>query len=209
MSDGFVKMGVTLMAVGLVATALLAYTEQVTREPIAKALLEETLQNLAQVLPKGYDNKPVEDTVLIADGLLNKKLKPVLFYRARSAGAPHSAAFVVTAPDGYSGDVDVMMAVSANGTLNGIQVVLHKETPGLGDKIDAKVTDWPKAFQGKTLDNVKWGVKKDGGAFDQFAGATISPRAVVKAVHKGLQFFVANKDKVFAAASATPAGGAQ
>ncbi|HIJ86018.1 MAG TPA: RnfABCDGE type electron transport complex subunit G, partial [Magnetococcales bacterium] len=113
----------------------------------------------------------------------------------RKAGAGLGVAFVVTAPDGYSGNIEIMMGVAAGGTITSIQILSHKETPGLGDKI--VLTRWPDSFKGKTLHNVKWGVKKDGGDFDQFAGATITPRAVVGAVKRGLEFFVANEAKLF------------
>ncbi|MBF0445788.1 MAG: electron transport complex subunit RsxG [Magnetococcales bacterium] len=195
----FIKMGLALMVVGLVATSVLAVTESVTREPIAEAKRQEILRALTQVLPQGFDNAPDSDTVLFTDARLNRKLKPVTFYRGRKGGANLGVAYVVIAPDGYSGNIEIMMAVTPGGTVSGIQVVAHAETPGLGDKI--VITDWPKSFQGKTIDNIKWGVKKDGGDFDQFAGATITPRAVVKAVKKGLEFFLENEAKIFQPAS--------
>ena len=191
----FVKMGLILMAVGLIATTILAGTEKVTRAPIAEAKRQEILKALRQVLPEGFDNEPDADVVELADSRLNRKLKPVTFYRGRAAGTNLAAAFVVTAPDGYSGDIDIMMAVTPEGSISGVQVVGHAETPGLGDK--AVITDWPKSFNGKTLDNVKWGVKKDGGDFDQFAGATITPRAIVVAVKQGLGFFVEHREAIF------------
>ncbi|MBF0454376.1 MAG: RnfABCDGE type electron transport complex subunit G [Magnetococcales bacterium] len=195
----FIKMGLALMVVGLVATSILAVTEAVTRGPIAEAKRLEILRALTQVLPQGFDNAPDSDTILLSDSRLNRKLKPVTFYRGRKGDSNLGAAFVVTAPDGYSGNIDIMLAVIPGGTISGIQVVAHAETPGLGDKI--VITDWPQSFQGKTLDNTKWGVKKDGGDFDQFAGATITPRAVVGAIKKGLAFFVENEGKIFQPAS--------
>lgn len=191
----FLKMGLILMVVGMLATAVLAATEQVTRAPIAEAKRQEILRALRQVLPQGFDNEPDADTVQIADKRLNRKLKPVTFYRGRKGGSDLAAAFVVTAPDGYSGNIDIMMAVTPDGVVSGAQVVAHAETPGLGDKV--VITDWPKSFAGKTRDNVKWKVKKDGGDFDQFAGATITPRAVVTAVKNGLDFFVENRESIF------------
>ncbi|MBF0371577.1 MAG: RnfABCDGE type electron transport complex subunit G [Magnetococcales bacterium] len=195
----FLKMGLSLMVVGMVATAILAATEAVTREPIAEAKRQEILRALRQVLPEGFDNEPDRDIVEFSDSLLNRKLKPVVFYRARKAGSDLGAAYVVTAPDGYSGNIDIMMAVAPGGTVTGIQIVAHAETPGLGDK--AVITDWPDSFKGTTKDNVKWGVKKDGGDFDQFAGATITPRAIVHAVKKGLDFFLANESRIFVPAA--------
>lgn len=191
----FLKMGVVLMAVGMIATAILATTESVTRAPIAEAKRQEILKALKQVLPEGFDNEPDADILTFSDKRLNRKEKPVTFYRGRKGDSDLAAAFVVTAPDGYSGNIEIMMAVTPDAFISGVQVVGHAETPGLGDKM--VLTDWPEAFKGKNQNNVKWGVKKDGGDFDQFAGATITPRAVVGAVKRGLDFFVEKKESIF------------
>ncbi|MBF0127967.1 MAG: electron transport complex subunit RsxG [Magnetococcales bacterium] len=191
----FLKMGVILMVVGLIATAILAGVEEITRAPIAESKRQELLAALQQVLPKGFDNAPETDFIQIGDPKINRKAKPVPFYRARKGGAAHSVAFMVSAPDGYSGNIDILVGVTAEGAVTGIQIVSHAETPGLGDK--AVKTDWPKSFAGKTLKNIKWAVKKDGGDFDQFAGATITPRAIVGAVKKGLEFFVEHQERIF------------
>ncbi|MEO5345810.1 MAG: electron transport complex subunit RsxG [Magnetococcus sp. YQC-9] len=191
----FLKMGVVLMIVGLVATAILASVEDVTRAPIAQTQRQELLNSLAQVLPKGFDNTPEKDVVQLGDKRINRKAKPVPFYRSRKGGAPHGAAFMVTAPDGYSGDIEILMGVDATGSVTGITIVSTKETPGLGDKIFKN--NWLGAFVGKNLKNAKWGVKKDGGEFDQFAGATITPRAIVNAIKRGLDYFAENQDKIF------------
>lgn len=190
----FLKMGLFLMLVGALATALLSYTDQVTQAPIAEAKRQETMQSLRMILPE-FDNEPDRDSSQFTDAALNKKLTPVTFFRASSKGQDMGAAFMVTAPDGYSGNIDIMMAVDMSGTVTGIRVVGHKETPGLGDKI--VITAWPDSFKGKNATNIRWAVKKDGGDFDQFAGATITPRAVVKAVKRGLDFFEANKQQIF------------
>jgi len=183
------------MVVGLLATAMLAGTDAVTRAPIAEAKRQELLSALRMVLPDGFDNAPDQDTMVVSDVRLEKKNKPVTIYRGRKGNANLGVAFTVVAPDGYSGNIDILMGVAMGGTVTRIQVLSHKETPGLGDKIT--LTNWPDAFKEKTLTNVKWGVKKDGGDFDQFAGATITPRAVVGAVKRGLEFFVENEAKLF------------
>ncbi len=193
----YLRMGIILMVVGMVATAILAVTESATRGPIAEAKRLETLRMLQSVLPEGYDNQPDTDTVALTDKRLNRREKPVTFYRGRKGSTNLGAAFVVTAPDGYSGDIEIMMSVAPDGTINLVQIVSQNETPGLGDKIMPNKTDWLKAFQGKNQDNVKWHVKKDGGDFDQFSGATITPRAVVGAVKRGLDFFVEQKEAIF------------
>lgn len=194
----FIRMGLVLMIVGLVATSILASVEKVTREPIAEAKRQEILKALRQVLPPGFDNDPDRDVVQLSDRSLNRKGTPVTFYRGKKSGSDLAVAFVVTAPDGYSGAIEIMMGVMPGGTVSGIQVVAHAETPGLGDK--AVITDWPESFKGKNQDNTQWAVKKDGGDFDQFAGATITPRAIVKAVKRGLDYFNANEGVIFAPA---------
>ncbi|MBF0348346.1 MAG: RnfABCDGE type electron transport complex subunit G [Magnetococcales bacterium] len=189
------KMGLILMVVGLVATAMLAGTDAVTRAPIAEAKRQELLLGLRAVLPEGFDNAPDQDILAVSDKRLEKKGKSVTIYRGRKGTSNLGVAFSVIAPDGYSGDIEILMGVTVDGAITSIRVLSHKETPGLGDKIT--LTNWPDAFKNKTLTNVKWGVKKDAGDFDQFAGATITPRAVVGAVKRGLEFFVENKAKLF------------
>ncbi|OSM01874.1 electron transport complex subunit RsxG [Magnetofaba australis] len=190
------KMGIVLTIVGAVATTVLASVYDVTKGPIAEAKRQEVLAALKEVLPPGFDNEPDRDTVVLVDKRLHRKEKPVTFYRSRISGEVTGVAYVVTAPDGYSGDIDIMMGLNTDGVLTGIKVVAHAETPGLGDKI--VVTDWPESFKGESQNSVKWAVKKDGGHFDQFAGATITPRAVVNAVKRGLDFFAENKAKCLA-----------
>jgi electron transport complex protein RnfG len=191
-----VRIGLILMAICAAATALLAGTNELTREPIAATKREEMLRTLAQVLPPGFTNAPDRDTVTLVDSRLNRKGTPVVFHRAAKGKEYLGVAFVVTAPDGYAGEISVMMSVRMDGTIQNVSVLSHKETPGLGDKIQKP--EWTGRFQGKSLQNARWGVKKDGGEFDQFAGATITPRAVVNAVHRGLEFFAGNTDRIFA-----------
>ncbi len=198
MSDLF-RMGLILMVVGAVATAMLAGTDAVTSGPIAEAKRQELLKALRQVLPEGFDNEPDRDFIVVNDKRLEKQGAPTTIYRGRKGATNLGAAYTVVAPDGYSGDITIMMGVATGGTITSIQVLSHKETPGLGDKI--VTTRWPDAFKGKTLNNIKWGVKKDSGDFDQFAGATITPRAIVGAVKRGLEYFVENEKTLFAQAT--------
>lgn len=175
----------TLITVG--AGLLLALVESVTREPIAEQRRLETLRALQTVLPP-FDNSPDADTVELAVGR-DKKGRELrrTFYRGRKDGMVTGVAFPVVAPDGYSGNIAMMVGVDPGGRVIGLEILSHAETPGLGDKITQEA--FKGQFKGKTLEGVDWRVKKDGGEFDQITGATISPRAVVKAVHLGLQFF--------------------
>jgi Na+-translocating ferredoxin:NAD+ oxidoreductase subunit G len=109
------------------------------------------------------------------------------FYRSRLQGELTGIAFAVTAPDGYSGNIDIMVGVDPQGTVTGVAILRHAETPGLGDKIAFPA--YTDSFRGQHLDGADWRVKKDGGDFDQLTGATISPRAVVGAIRGGLEFF--------------------
>ena len=117
---------------------------------------------------------------------------PQSAYLALKGGEPSALILPVTAPDGYSGAIHLLVGIFADGRLAGVRVLSHKETPGLGDKIELAKSDWVRSFEGKSLSDPgedRWAVKKDRGDFDQFAGATITPRAVVKAVHGALRYF--------------------
>ncbi len=182
----------TLITAG--AGLILSLVEAVTREPIAEQRRLETLRALQAVLPP-VDNAPDQDTVQLVTGQ-DKRGRDVqrIFYRGRKDGALTGIAFRVVAPDGYSGDIAIMVGIDPSGTVSGIEILSHNETPGLGDKITRP--SFKQMFAGKNLANVDWRVKKDGGEFDQITGATISPRAVVGAVRKGLEFFQEHRDQI-------------
>ena len=131
-------------------------------------------------------------------------------YLAKRENQVVAAIIPVTAADGYSGAIDLIVGVNANGSVAGVRVLAHKETPGLGDKVDLKKSDWVLGFNGKTLNNPErsgWAVKKDKGVFDQFTGATITPRAVVAATLRALQYAKANRKTLFAGAIPPAPGG--
>lgn len=175
-----------LGGVALVTTAALALADRATSSDIAAAQARDMQQSLTQVLPGEYDNDLLKDTLM-----LNGPNGEVTVYRARKAGRVEAVVFKVSG-SGYAGPIDCMMGIDRNGHITGVRVIKHKETPGLGDKIEAAKGHWIYEFEGKSLGDPppeKWGVKKDGGVFDQFAGATITPRGVVKAVKGGLDFF--------------------
>jgi Na+-translocating ferredoxin:NAD+ oxidoreductase subunit G len=185
----------TLIAAG--AGLILSLVEALTREPIAEQRRLETLRALQVVLPD-FDNAPDQDVVsLIVD--FDRRGQPVerTFYRGRQEEELSGVAFVVSAPDGYSGRIDVMVGVLPGGEVHAVAILRHAETPGLGDKIEE---DWfRRQFVGKTLQGANWRVKMDGGEFDQITGATISARAVVTAVRDGLEFFKKERAKIIAA----------
>lgn len=183
-----------LGVVALLASAALAVVSDATSPAIAAAEAKDLRDSLSEVLPAGMaDNDFLKDAVDLEQGG-----KTIKVYRARQAGEIKAALFKVV-ERGYSGEIQVLMAVDMEGRTLGVRVLKHTETPGLGDKIEVKKDDWVLDFNGKSLTDPsedKWAVKKDNGVFDQFAGATITPRAVVKAVKGGLEFFAAHKAEV-------------
>ena len=184
--------GLILAAFCLGFGLLLALTELVTSDAIAARAIEDRQASLGQVIPAGiHDNNPVLDTITMknADG------REIVVYRAIKEGRVTGVAYEIFG-SGYAGTIKLMLGVDAEGRALGVRVLAHKETPGLGDKIEVKKGDWILQFDGLSLGNPpveKWKVKKDGGKFDQFSGATITPRGVVKAIRNGLEQFAANK----------------
>jgi len=176
------------------AAALLAVGDFSTRDSIAERRADDIRASLSQVIPdRLHDNN-----LLQAPLTLTREGRPVLVYRATQQGQVSAVAYPVNGK-GYSGTISIMMGVSAEGEIIGVRVLAHTETPGLGDKIEEKKGDWIFSFNGLSFDNTpdpQWAVKKDGGRFDQFSGATITPRAVVKAVKEGLQFFQAHRQEL-------------
>ncbi len=152
-----------------------------------------------------YDNDVFTDLIYVENDtpdaqLLGKDDNPYIC-RARLKNQAQAAVLQVTAEDGYSGPIRLLVGINADGTLTGVRIASHRETPGLGDKIEAKNTDWILQFDGRSLSNPdveSWAVRKDGGEFDQITGATVSPRAVVKAVKNALTYFETNRDVIFA-----------
>jgi len=177
--------------VALLVCSLLLLTHNLTAQPIADRQREDLTKLLNQVLPRdAYDNQPLE-----------QKFKKIIngqeyrFYRARYQGQV-SAIIIFTETSGYSGTISMLVAIKADGELSGVRVLSHTETPGLGDKIEEKKDDWILGFSGLSLINPTpsgWAVKKDGGQFDAFTGATITPRAVVKGVYETLKLFKSNQ----------------
>lgn len=175
------RMVAALLGVCVAAAVVLAVTDRVTRERIIEEQRREVVRSLDAVLPP-HTNQPDRDTRRVTP----EGGAPVTLYLARQRDRWVGTALQVTAPDGYAGDIRLMVGVDRQGVLTGVAVLAHAETPGLGDRI---VTDrsWLPAFRGRSLENTRWAVKKDGGDIDQFTGATITPRAVVGAVRRALE----------------------
>lgn len=169
-------------------------------DDIAARSAEDRLNSLSQVLPaETHDNNPLDDTLVQQDA----EGRAVTVYRGTRGGAVTGVAYEIRGT-GYAGEIRLMMGVDAEGRILGVRVLAHKETPGLGDKIEVKKGNWILEFTGLSLGNPpaeQWKVRKDGGRFDQFAGATITPRGVVAAVRRGLDFYNANKAQLTAVKS--------
>ncbi|MDS4026974.1 MAG: electron transport complex subunit RsxG [Candidatus Contendobacter sp.] len=194
-----------LAGFAVVGTGLVAVTYTSTKDIIAEAQRQTLEANLNQLVPANrYDNRVTEDTIAVTAPEWLGTDQPVTVYRARKNGQPVALFATPYAPDGYSGPIQLLIGVYADGTLAGARVLAHKETPGLGDGIEERRSPWILAFAGKSLGNPapeRWKVRKDGGVFDQFTGATITPRAVVKATRKFLEYVQAHQAQLFAPAA--------
>lgn len=176
-----------------ISIILLLVIRYVTTPDIEKAERQTLLNTFNEVLPSTYyDNDPLKNTKVINDPAYLKLLgssEPVTFYRATKNSHPAGAIFTTIAPNGYSGNIYVLIGVFPDGRISGVRVIKHSETPGLGDKVEINKTKWVLEFDGRKLrddNDPRWAVKKDGGDFDQFTGATITPRAVVGAIKNAL-----------------------
>ena len=196
------KTAITMLAFALIGTSLLAYVFDITRAPIEASEKEARLALFKEILPVNvYDNDLLKTTVEIGpNDLLGNRISTIANiakYNNKTAGVVLEA----IAHDGYSGDIKLLIAIRADGSISGVRVLAHKETPGLGDYIDIAHGKWIKLFDDESVNKTpakNWQVKKDGGKFDYMVGATITPRAVVKAILKALQFYEINKQTLFA-----------
>jgi len=196
------KTAIAMLAFAFVGTLMLAYVFIATRPPIEASEKEARLALFKQILPaKNYDNDLLSSQVVIEpNDLLGNRL-PSVANVATFQQQPAGVILEAVAHDGYSGDIKLLIAIRADGSVSGVRVLAHKETPGLGDYIDIAHGNWIKLFNDESLQKTpvnKWQVTKDGGQYDYMVGATITPRAVVKAVLKALQYFEINKQTLFA-----------
>lgn len=195
------RVGAVLGLFAIVATTMVAFTEQNTRQQIKENERQALLDAINTLIPhEQYDNAILQDTLALPKTEELGTEETTQVYRARKQNQPVAVVLTVVAPNGYSGRIKMLVGIYNNGTLAGVRVINHKETPGLGDKIDASRSNWIKQFEGLSLEtpsSAKWKVKKDGGAFDQFTGATITPRAVVRAVKASLEYFKNHREALF------------
>lgn len=194
-----------VFALALLLAAFVAMIESATRERARRneqAWIQQRLDVL--VPPERHDNDLLADRVDVVSPDILGVAEAVTIYRARMKAQPVAAVFHTVAPDGYHGPIELLVAVAYDGSLLGVQVVRHKETPGLGDQFENRRADWLEGFRGKSLSDPpqqRWSVRKDGGDFDGFTGATITPRAIVRATRRTLEYYEAQRDRIFAPAA--------
>ncbi|MGD8174683.1 electron transport complex subunit RsxG [Marinimicrobium sp. ARAG 43.8] len=197
------KNSLLLGAFALITAAVLAGTYQMTRGKIADAERAAAAAALLEIVPdEQHDNDMLSDTVAVPTNALGQLglRHSESIHLARRDGQVTAAIIPTIAPDGYSGDIRMIVGVNRDGSIAGVRVLTHNETPGLGDKVDLKKSDWIRTFSGRSLENPasdNWKVRKDGGVFDQFTGATITPRAVVHQVRRALEFASTHHELLF------------
>ncbi|MDO9387869.1 MAG: electron transport complex subunit RsxG [Thiobacillus sp.] len=196
------RTGMILFAFAVVATALLAFTFARTQSTIERSQQAEKLALLSQVLPPAlYDNDLLASQQSVPPHDLLGTRQPSALWVARRDGAATAVVLEAIAPEGYSGNIHLVVGIDASGALTGVRVTAHRETPGLGDYIVRSKSAWIDQFVGKSLtvpEAKYWKVAKDGGRFDARAGATITPRAVVRAVRGALDYFARNRAALLA-----------
>lgn len=205
MLDSMKRNGLRLATFALATTAVVSITYALTADTIAKQEQKQLLQVLNQVVPSSLHDNDLPKSCILLPSQTSVTPNPMPAYIAKQGDKTTAIAIETYAPDGYSGAIKLIVGMDMDSNVLGVRVLQHKETPGLGDRIDLSVSDWILGFTGKTLndDNLStWAVRKDGGDFDQFTGATITPRAVVKAVKNTILYFQQDKDKILA----TPIG---
>ena len=192
-----------LMLFAIVGAMLVGLTFDTTKEKIIYNEKLTLLKKLNTIIPSShYDNDLLKDTIILKPDYLLGTDTNSTAYIARKLSQPVAVVLPVIAPNGYNGPIHLLVGIRHDGTITGTRVVKHRETPGLGDVVEETKSDWILGFNSKSLSNPtskKWKVKKDGGDFDQFTGATITPRAVIKAIHSSLLYFEEHKTKIFKA----------
>jgi len=197
---GMIRSAIALGLVAIAGTSLLTGVDFLTADRITAQERRVILEQLGQIIPGQYDNQLLDDRITFRDEPHFPNGQEVIAYRARLQGEPRALVLKFNAVNGYNGNITLLAGINSDGSLRGVRIISHKETPGLGDAIEIEKSDWALDFSGKSLSNPapdQWAVKRDGGEFDQFTGATITPRAVVDAVRLALEYFQANREYLF------------
>jgi len=202
MNAAMFRSGITLAVIAAICTALVALTYSLTAERIVaneQAWLERSLQPALSGL--FYDSGVTESKIVIPPPHDLPGSEAAIIYRVYAEGAPVAALFVVSARDGYAGPIRILVGIDTMGVVTGVHVLEHRETPGLGDRVDSTKSDWVKQFNGHSLldpEPTGWAIKGDGGQYDQLTGASVTPRAIIKAIKETLLYFEAHSEEIFA-----------
>ena len=200
MSVAISKNSKILALFAISCTAIVGLVNELTKDRIYHQQQKQLLSTLNNIIEaKRYNNELTLDCVKVNSLALGSD-KQQTVYLARLNSTPVAAAITAVAPNGYNGNIELIVAMNVDGSINGVRILNHQETPGLGDKIDLAKSNWITSFSGKSLmsqNDSRWAVAKDGGMFDQFTGATITPRAVVAAVKKTALYFKENQNSLF------------
>ncbi|MBC7983336.1 MAG: electron transport complex subunit RsxG [Candidatus Obscuribacterales bacterium] len=196
----FALLVVALLSIIVVVTLL----AQVTRNKIARNERAWLIAQLDALVPTSlHDNDMFTDRLVVnARDLLGAD--SAIAYRARNQGNPVAVVLTPVAPDGYGGRIELLVAIAYDGSVLGVHVLSHHETPGIGDGFEPRRTAWLQSFNQRSLANpepTRWTIRKDGGGFDQFTGASVTPRAIIKTVRRTLEYYRANREALFNAAS--------
>lgn len=186
-----------LVALAMAAALTLDVARQWFGPRIDDGRRRAEMQSAFEVMPPGFDNDPLADRVTLEG--LDQPL-PAVVYRTRTAGNPMGVVVMPVVARGYNGNIELAVGIAYDGTLTGIRVVRHRETPGLGDQVDQRNTRWVDQFPGRALDDTaadQWAVAADGGRFDAISGATITPRGIVRAVRGVLELYRADPDTFY------------
>lgn len=199
MLNAMKKNGAVLAIFAIASTSLVALTNWVTHDTIVEQQQHELQKTLNQVIPQSMHDNQLFASCMLLPSQSTVTSEPLPAYLATKSGEPTAIAIETYAPDGYNGAIKIIVGLDMQGVITSTRILEHKETPGLGDKIETRKTSWIFSFDRKTVteqNDADWAVRKDGGQFDQFTGATITPRAVVKAVKKTVVYFKQNKQTI-------------
>jgi len=212
LGQSITRNSVLLALFAVCTTMLIAGTYLLTKDEISLQIRLAEERALLEIVPRSrHDNSMLDETLAVgpADAGLGLRAEKRI-YIARKSGEVVAAIIPAVAPDGYTGEIDLIVGINRDGTVAGVRALNHRETPGLGDKVDIKKSDWILGFNWRSLSNPTvdgWAVKKDRGVFDEFTGATITPRAVVAAPLRALQFAQENRTALFGEPDKAPSGG--
>jgi len=196
-----IKTGLTLAVIAAVCTALVAATYSLTEDRIVaneKALLEQSLQPALGGL--AFDGSVSESRIVLEPPHELPGNDPAIIYRVYAEKRPAAALFAVTARDGFSGPIRILVGVEFDGKISGVRILQHRETPGLGDKIEPARSNWVFQFDERSIGDpveAQWAIESDGGDFDQLTGASVTPRAIIKAIRDTLLYFDSHRDEIF------------